>query len=410
MQKNKLVLSCFREIDVCNKYSVEEVSLLEARMKSLEAENKFLKEKLAAIEAEQKHIRNALFKPSTAKKGKRKSPGAKPGHAGHNRPVPEHVDEVVELSTDKCPHCNASLENVNAAETFDRYVEDIEPTRYIATKYRIRRKYCPHCKRIVGEKPPCVAPKCRFGFGLLILMAFYRYILAMPVNKIQMKHEHYVNGDETGHRINGVNHWLWAFVSNAKALYLVRRGRGSDVPQEVLGMDFKGTLSSDFWSAYNWAGNQQKCWAHILRNAKKLESDFIVYRILKKVYRKAKRLAGEENICKKEKELALLLKRVESMAYTPLNTAKAKTFVRTLVKHKGNLFRFVLDKEVEATNNRAERALRPLVVMRKISGGNRSQKGARTLETNMSVIRTWDIQGRDFFQAGREALTEFSRG
>jgi len=68
----------------------------------------------------------------------------------------------------------------------------------------------------------------------------------------------------------------------------------------------------------------------------------------------------------------------------------------------------VTHEDVEATNNIAERAIRPAVVMRKISGGSRSERGARTFETNMSVIQTWKMQDKDFFEEGMKRLTEFS--
>jgi hypothetical protein len=61
------------------------------------------------------------------------------------------------------------------------------------------------------------------------------------------------------------------------------------------------------------------------------------------------------------------------------------------------MFLFVELEEVEYTNNRAERGIRPSVVMRKISGGNRSDRGARAHEVLMSIMQTHRLQGKDFF-------------
>ena len=59
-----------------------------------------------------------------------------------------------------------------------------------------------------------------------------------------------------------------------------------------------------------------------------------------------------------------------------------------LKKQEQFLFTFLLNLKVEATNNRAERALRPAVISRKISCGNRSFKGANTWQVNASIIAT----------------------
>ena len=60
-------------------------------------------------------------------------------------------------------------------------------------------------------------------------------------------------------------------------------------------------------------------------------------------------------------------------------------------------FTRVLYPFVEATNNHAERALRELVIIRKISGALRNKKGAKILETIMTMITTWRQRGLDTF-------------
>ena len=56
------------------------------------------------------------------------------------------------------------------------------------------------------------------------------------------------------------------------------------------------------------------------------------------------------------------------------------------------------------TNNAAERALRPAVVARKISGGSRSEKGARATAVLLSVLRTAMQQGCPLFEALKTLL------
>jgi transposase len=66
-----------------------------------------------------------------------------------------------------------------------------------------------------------------------------------------------------------------------------------------------------------------------------------------------------------------------------------------LAKHREELFRFLLEPGVDATNWRAEQALRPAVVNRKTWGGNRTWAGAAAQSVLMSVLQTCRLQGCD---------------
>jgi len=75
-----------------------------------------------------------------------------------------------------------------------------------------------------------------------------------------------------------------------------------------------------------------------------------------------------------------------------------------LIKHRDHLFTFLYRKEVEPTNNAAERALRPAVIARKLSAGNRSPTGAETHSILASLAQTARQNGRDFVAAAKEIL------
>jgi len=78
-----------------------------------------------------------------------------------------------------------------------------------------------------------------------------------------------VHIDETGIKRDGEQAWIWTFRTSQHTLYAVRESRGSDVPAEVLGEDFAGTVICDGWTVYPaFSSNLQRCWAHILREAK----------------------------------------------------------------------------------------------------------------------------------------------
>jgi len=98
-----------------------------------------------------------------------------------------------------------------------------------------------------------------------------------------------VHIDETGIKRDGEQAWIWTFRTSQHTLYAVRESRGSDVPAEVLGEDFAGTVICDGWTVYPaFSSNLQRCWAHILREAKdaaeKQAEGEPIYRALTRLY------------------------------------------------------------------------------------------------------------------------------
>jgi len=84
----------------------------------------------------------------------------------------------------------------------------------------------------------------------------------------------------------------------------------------------------------------------------------------------------------------------------PYESKKCARFVRTPLRRKrDNVFRFVLDRSADSTNNRAERAIRPIVTYRKVSGGSRSERGARDLAMVYSVLESQRKNGKLKFSA-----------
>ncbi len=83
-------------------------------------------------------------------------------------------------------------------------------------------------------------------------------------------------------------------------------------------------------------------------------------------------------------------------------TAKHKahpcnTLAKRLMRHQDEMFQFVLQSGLSADNNLAERSVRPLVVMRKVSGGSQSARGSRTRMTLASLFGTWRAKGLNSF-------------
>lgn len=409
---------------------------LRAYVNFLERENRELKRRVDELEQmikeTNKTVQSILYKANN-QTDKPKKPGPPDNHAPHNRPVPDKIHRKVNLHLTRCPTCDNKLSR--PIRTRKRYVEDIRPPQPMNTEYTIPYYWCKHCNKQITSKPADVIPKCRFGIKLMLLITFLRYGLLLPYNKIakelsvicnihisegcivdslsrfaqyagtefeqikqNVKELKVVHTDWTGWRINGKNTTLWDFVNREYSLLLVRNDRSRDVVNEVLGEDYKGIVISDCMPATSkLACRQQKCWVHFLRYTRVLENSQgkLLHAKLKDIHNSA--LSGKIGIEE-------LLERTDSLKRISFTDKKCINMVRRLDKYRDSLFTFVENPEVSDNNNEAERGLRPSVVMRKITGGNRSIAGVRNHEVIMSVMNTWDKQKKDFFEEGMKLV------
>lgn len=213
--------------------------------------------------------------------------------------------------------------------------------------------------------------------------------------------------DETGWKIGGRLHWLWDFVTDHVTLYVIRPSRGFDVLAEVLGADYGGRMTHDGWAPYDRLRKavHQQCVAHLLRRAGEL---------LERAWGGAKRFPQRlkalllEALALRERRAARALgghglavargrleHRLDDLMAMRLSAAPNATFQAHLYKHRDEIFTFLYDPRFDATNWRAEQAIRPAVVNRKVFGGNRTPAGAHALEVLASIFATCRQHGRD---------------
>ena len=221
-----------------------------------------------------------------------------------------------------------------------------------------------------------------------------------------------VCADETGWREDGKNGYLWGFFTPRVRWFEYRETRAGHVPTEVLGEEFGGVVSCDFYAGYNKLGVLQRCWVHLLRDAKELaqlnadrpETGAWV-EALGALYREAKAFSHP-----KERVRWRARRRFERLAaqlarpYLSDADAPQRTLAQRIMKHRPELFVFVSNPEVPGDNNLAERSLRPAVIARKISGGTRSPKGSDTKMALMSLFGTWQAQGKPLLASCQRLL------
>jgi len=224
-----------------------------------------------------------------------------------------------------------------------------------------------------------------------------------------------VGGDETGWRINGQKAWLWAFAGDQVTVYLIAPGRGYEHAAEVLGEDFSGVLERDGWAPYRrfTAARHQTCHAHLLRRTGELIADSVAGQA--RVPHAARRILKDALALRDQRDQDLIDAEQFGLRVTELGERTDKLLQmrpthapnRRLLAHlrteRESMFTFLTEPGVQATNWRAEQALRPAIINRKSWGGNRTPKGARTQQITMSVIRTARQQDVDSVELMVEA-------
>jgi transposase len=397
-----------------------------------------LEKRNAELEARLARYENAHTPPSLREK-KQAKPGSNPpgrprGYKGSTRPTPE-PERVVEVMERECPHCHSLLGEPVKLES--RIIEEIPMPRPISvTEFRLAHYDCPSCgEHVVARHPECPA-EGRFGPRALAHITLLKYDDRLPHRKVcralkrefglevtpatvldvtrrvshALKDEYegikkrireapVVYVDETSIRVEGVKYWIWAFTTEHDTLVVIRHSRGKNVLREVLGKKYRGIIVCDGYRSYsNYTRNLQRCWAHILREAtfvaeKEQEAKGLskgLHRLYDRlVEAMAKGPPSDERLRLHRNALATLRYWV-GKKYTAKRVMKFVAKVKTAMKH---LLTFVLNPGVEPTNNRAERALREHVVIRKIIGTLRNEKGTTIHETVMSCLVTWRQQG-----------------
>ena len=392
-------------------------------------------------------------KPNVASR-RRKKPGRKAGHPGSRRPAPERIDRQVEHRAEVCPQCGGPL--CHCQETRTRYIEDIPVIQPVVTEHVIHRDWCPACQKKVEPVVADALPNATLGNRVLVLSAWLHYALGNTLSQIvavfnfhlQMKlsagglvqmwfrlaailypwyeqireealKSAVLHGDESGWRVNGKTRWLWAFANQTLSYFMIDRCRGSPALLKFFQEEFGGTLVSDFWGAYNAVvcARRQMCLVHLLRDLEHVEKykspgpawpAFAkqLRRLLKdaiRLWRKIDHHPAETYASRRQRIGA----RLDTLIDTTWDCPQARRLIKRLRRHHDDLFTFLDHPEVPFDNNLAERAIRPAVIIRKNSFGNRSDHGADVQAILMSIFFTLKKRGHNPVLTIQNALTAY---
>jgi len=371
-----------------------------------------------------------------------KQPGRTAGPAygpKARRRRPPRVDERYDVPLPaRCPDCAGSITRTGIAT---QYQEELPVTRVVVRQFDIHVGRCGRCRRRVQGRHPLqtsdaigaaaaqlgaqvialvvvLNKQLRLSFGKIVTLLQQLYGLTVTRSGLvhtvhraarqarptyealctRVRGSPMVSPDETGWKVAGLLQWLWAFATRDTTIYRIQPGRGFDEAAAVLGSDFGGVLVRDGWAPYRQFAEaaHQTCLAHLLRRCRLLRTDYPRARFVsdvQHVLHKALALrdryrAGTISTHGVAVARGHLIARLNDRLAQPSTVPDVERFGRHLTREFPAIWSFLFDPSIDATNWRAEQALRPVIVTRKVCGGNRSWRGADSQQILASVIRT----------------------
>jgi len=388
--------------------------------------------------------------------------GGQPGHRGTSRTLlpPEQVHETIPCHPEPVCPCGGE---VRVSQRFERRqnIEIPKITPHVR-EYQLHVGLCVQCgERHQAPLPPGV-PKGILGPNALALQALlvsyfhlskakvqmlFRDAFGLPVStgtlseseavmadalaplyaeaRTAIQQADHLGADETslrqgqadGGNPQGKKAWVWVAVHPHLTVFRISLSRGQESAKALLGEAFQGIVSCDRWSGYTWLPLAQRahCWGHVFREYRRIaqrsgESGALGEQLLQLVRdvfaaRKDGTLAARQKTLR-ERMRGLL---EQGAAYVPApkevsERAKTARTCQSLLKVEAAYWTFAAHEGVEMTNNAAERALRPLVVWRKVCYGTQSERGSRMLERVFTVVETCRQQARPIWETLTQAI------
>ena len=387
-------------------------------------------------------------------------PGRKPAERYGKRacrPVPEQVDETIEVdSPGTCAVCSGP---VRWAGEERQYQIDLPEIRPQTTEFVLQVSECTQCGHRMRGRHPRQASQAvgsagvQIGPGVVSLATFLNKVGGLSYGKITTVLEQMaglrvarstlcrallrtasksqpiyqelvetirtspvVYPDESGWREGGFRAWLWAFTNRRETVYSIAGGRGFTEASAILGKEYAGTLVADGWAPYRCFVHamHQTCLAHLLRRCREMletaQGGAVRFpRRVQEILRAAlavrdRQQAGTispQDVQIAKGHLAAQMDRLLSGCFTHEGNRRLAKHLRC---NREALFLFLDREDIEATNWPAEHAIRPAVVNRKSCGGNRTRRGAEAQAVLMSLLRTFQQRGINSLSAFKTLL------
>ncbi|MBA3811701.1 MAG: IS66 family transposase [Caulobacteraceae bacterium] len=429
----------------------QQTARIDAQLLQIEMLSKRLAELEAKLGAPPKTPDNSSVPPSAAIKPNRAERRAakKKGRPGVCRALAETPDVVVEARAQACPHCDHAL-GVEDQPQFHAYDHiDLPPIRPVVTRIHRHRGTCPCCARgFQAPAPEGLAPGSPFGPGIVALVLHLHITQAIGFERLaklmdevfgvtlsegaianmlgraeapmivaaetiaeEVRSAKVVASDETSARVKGKTWWQWVMHCSTAIYHVITDSRAAKVVEGFLQGHRPEVWIADRYGAQAGHGlERQLCLAHLLRDAQYAidEGDKTFAPAFKALLLRAIAI-GRRRDDLKDATLAQyradLERRLTAILDPPPTTTAGRKLAKGVKKCRNDLFLFVVRRDTPYTNNGSERALRPSVIFRKVTGCFRSHWGARLYAAALSVIATGRLHGKSALEAIREVIS-----
>lgn len=424
-----------------NRLLAEQNAALQARIAELEAR----------LDGPPKTPGNSSLPPSRGQKANRPAAPKKPrkGRPGVARELCAQPDHVRDIYAEQCKGCGAG---VSAADQPDMHAYDhidLPPIKPVTTRVNLHSGTCPCCGERVAAEPPADMPlgspfgpsitafvvylRTRQMVGYARMVEVMRDLFGLTIcegalaNMIARSAEPFaaeaarieavvraspvIHSDETSARVEGRTWWQWVFGSASAVIHVIVPSRKKAVATDFLaGRRPKVWLSDRLAAQCGHADAHQFCLAHLIRDAQyAIEAGDDVFApglkgLLKRACAIGRRRGelADSTLAAQRRDLDRRLDRLLALHTTKAAGIKLQAAIRHA---RANLFVFVTCRDVDATNNVSERALRPSVIYRKVTNGFRSTWGSRVYADICSVISTGLLNGRTALASIRDCLS-----
>ncbi len=427
----------------------EENARLSRRVAELEAANERLERRIQELLGALEEARRACKRQAApfsrhAPKAHPAKPGRKSGGkygCRSRRPIPAAIDQMLEAELPaSCPHCGGELEETKIDK---QYQTEIPQPQVERIEFHIHVGRCTRCGRRVqgrhprqssdavgsaasqlGPRAVALATELNKGMGLshgktaaVLETAFGLRVsrggLAQAFARVAKKAEPTyqqlvqqirgspsVTPDETGWKVGGKLWWMWAFSSDRLTVYSIQPGRGYEQALAILGPGFDGFLVRDGWAVYRrfTQAMHQTCVAHLLRRCREMlevatPGTAQFPREVKEILQDGLQLRDRRDLNQMDQpELEAASEQLETRLDEVLKrnyrSAANRRLANHLLREREAIFPGLYCPGLDATNYRAEQAIRPMVVTRKVCGGNRTENGAHTQSVVVSILQT----------------------
>lgn len=404
------------------------------RIKELEKENEHLKQEREQSDKTKNRYQVALFDhgnfrhPTTATKKKK---GGQAGHADTNRESQPHESsswQKQHLFVSACADCGPTLARVKATR-HKALVDIVLHPQVVNILRESERQWCGQCHREVVARDARSLPFTEYGLNVFLVVMVLRFrshaalhniasvleishglrlskssmcnLLTQAKRSLRGQYDRLIEAvragkvmyaDETGWLVHGQKAWMWLMANDEVTVYFAAESRGGGIARELYG-ESQALCMHDGYAAYTNAlppSNHLYCWAHLLRFAHEetildppdSQAAQLTQQLVRVYHLK------NDGVVSRSQDLEARLRTEldQVLAVESENTSLQHIQARVRVQYEG-LIRALLCTP-DGTNNLAEREIRPMVLMRKISNGSNTFGGMETSAIVGSVLQT----------------------